>query len=119
MMSAENLKRGPFSSQLLLPSLILLLALAATPSGAQDSGRVDNQVRSVFNPFTLQRVDTSSQPVSPRPLAFDGTELPALRLVKPAAAHVARPLGGFRSFKIRMPVYSRPPAVRSPARIPD
>lgn len=118
MMSAENLKRGPFSSQLLLPSLILLLALAATPSGAQDSGRVDNQVRSVFNPFTLQRVDTSSQPVSPRPLAFDGTELPALRLVKPAAAQAARPSTATRNFKIRMPLISSNPHFRSPYRIP-
>ncbi|MCH8219180.1 MAG: hypothetical protein IH892_20675 [Planctomycetes bacterium] len=106
MMSAENLKRGPFSSQLLLPSFILLLALAATPSGAQDSAKIDLQLQSVFNPFTLKRVATSSQPVSPKRLAFNGTELPALRLVKSAAAS-ARSSTGVRDFKIRRPRHNQ------------
>ena len=106
-MSAENLKRGPFSSQLLLPSFILLLALmTATPSGAQDSAKIDMQLQSVFNPFTLKRVATSSQPVSPKRLAFNGTELPALRLVKSAAAS-ARSSTGVRDFKIRRPRHNQ------------
>ena len=106
MMSAKNLKRGPFSSQLLLPSFILLLALAATPSGAQDSAKIDLKLQSVFNPFTLKRVATSSQPVSPKRLAFNGTELPALRLVKSAAAS-ARSSTGVRDFKIRRPRHNQ------------
>ncbi|MCH8194100.1 MAG: hypothetical protein IIA65_08785 [Planctomycetes bacterium] len=116
-MSAENLKRGQVGSQLLFASFILLLALAATPSGAQDGAKIDVQLQSVFNPFTLQRVDTSSKPVSAKPLAMsDGTALPALLVVKLAEANGSRPYSEFRSFKIRMPVFPRQ-RHRSPFRI--
>ena len=114
-MSPANLKRGQVSSQPLFSSFILLLALAATPSGAQDGAKVDRQLQSIFNPFTLKRVDTNSKPVSPKPLAtFDGTELPALRLVKSTAANADRPWTEFRRFKIRL---SGHPVLKSPKRI--
>ena len=40
-MIAENLKRGQVGSQLLFCSFILLLAVAVTPSGAQDGAKLD------------------------------------------------------------------------------
>ena len=117
-MIAENLKMGQVGRQLLFPSFILLLALAATPSGAQDGAKLDVQLKSVFNPFTLQRVDTSSKPVSPKPLATSsGTQLPTLLIVKLAEAHSeTRPYSEFRKFKIRMPVFPKQ-RHRSPFRV--
>ncbi len=116
-MSAENLRRGQVVSQLLFPCFILLLALAATPSVAQDDAKIDVQLKSIFNPFTLQRVDVSSKPVSPKPLAMsDGTTLPALLVVKLAETNGTRPSTAVRSFKIRTPVFPRQ-RHRSPFRV--
>ena len=116
-MSAENLRRGQVARQLLFPSFILLLALAATPIVAQDGANIDVQLKSVFNPFTLQRVDTSSTPVSPKPLATSGgTELPTLLVVRLAEAHGTRPSTELRKFTIRPQVFPRQ-RHRSPFRV--
>ena len=109
-MNAENLKRGQVGRQLLLPSIILLLALAATPSVAQNGATIDVEMKSVFNPFTMTRVDTSSKPVSPKPISMsDGTELPALMVMLAEAQGAGtRASSTVRGFKIRGPVVSQP-----------
>jgi hypothetical protein len=117
-MSTENLKRGQVGSQLLFSSFILLLAVAVTPSSAQDGAKLDLQLKTVFNPFTLQRVDTSSKPISPKPLATSsGTELPTLLVVKLAEANgETRSYSDLRRFKIRTPAFPRQ-RHRSPFRV--